>query len=137
MSYMKLKDGKFGFHVDAPKTQAGIRIIPMLQEVRNALLNEKNRQLNEGIRSVSVDGYSVFVFFSKSGKPIDKVEIDGAIVRICRAYNNKEIQTAQQEQREPKLLPHFSVHYLRHTFCTRFCENESNLYNGPKNLDQK
>lgn len=27
----------------------------------------------------------------------------------------------------PVLLPHFSAHNLRHTFCTRFCENESNL----------
>ena len=24
-------------------------------------------------------------------------------------------------------LPHFSVHNLRHTFCTRMCENESNI----------
>ena len=26
-----------------------------------------------------------------------------------------------------ELLPHFSCHHLRHTFCTRFCENETNL----------
>ena len=25
------------------------------------------------------------------------------------------------------LLPNFSAHNLRHTFCTRLCENESNL----------
>ena len=25
------------------------------------------------------------------------------------------------------LIPEFSAHHLRHTFCTRFCENESNL----------
>ncbi len=24
-------------------------------------------------------------------------------------------------------LPHFSVHNLRHTFCTRLCENELNI----------
>ena len=24
-------------------------------------------------------------------------------------------------------MPRFSAHNLRHTFCTRFCENESNL----------
>ncbi|MBE5826423.1 MAG: hypothetical protein E7307_07265 [Butyrivibrio sp.] len=34
---------------------------------------------------------------------------------------------AAKENREPLLLPHFSVHYLRHTFCTRLCENEKNL----------
>ena len=26
-----------------------------------------------------------------------------------------------------ELLPHFSCHNLRHTFCTRFCENEKDL----------
>ena len=25
------------------------------------------------------------------------------------------------------MLPHFSVHNLRHTFCTRMCENEPNI----------
>lgn len=25
------------------------------------------------------------------------------------------------------LLPKFSAHHLRHTFCTRFCENETNI----------
>ena len=25
------------------------------------------------------------------------------------------------------MLPHFSVHNLRHTFCTRMCENEPNV----------
>ena len=25
------------------------------------------------------------------------------------------------------MIPHFSCHHIRHTFCTRFCENERNL----------
>ena len=25
------------------------------------------------------------------------------------------------------IIPHFSCHYLRHTFCTRFCEKETNV----------
>ena len=39
----------------------------------------------------------------------------------------KEKEAAEKEDREPLLLPHFSAHNLRHTFCTRLCENESNL----------
>ena len=39
----------------------------------------------------------------------------------------KEKEAAEKEDREPVLLPHFSAHNLRHTFCTRLCENESNL----------
>ena len=25
------------------------------------------------------------------------------------------------------IIPHFSCHHLRHTFCTRYCENEANV----------
>ena len=32
-----------------------------------------------------------------------------------------------KEAREPVLIPPFSCHNLRHTFCTRYCENETNL----------
>ena len=34
---------------------------------------------------------------------------------------------AKKEHREPVLLPNFSAHSLRHTFCTRLCERETNL----------
>ena len=37
------------------------------------------------------------------------------------------ILKAKKEKREPVLLPDFSCHHLRHTFCTRLCENETNL----------
>ena len=33
----------------------------------------------------------------------------------------------RKSKRYPELLPHFSCHNLRHTFCTRFCENERDL----------
>ena len=34
---------------------------------------------------------------------------------------------AKREQRQPIIIPHFSCHHFRHTFCTRFCENETNV----------
>ena len=49
------------------------------------------------------------------------------INRIIKAYNEKETEEAKRMARKPLLLPHFSAHNLRHTFCTRFCENETNL----------
>ena len=42
-------------------------------------------------------------------------------------FKPEEEVKAAKEKREPMLLPNFSVHYLRHTFCTRFCENETNV----------
>lgn len=46
---------------------------------------------------------------------------------IGQFYNAKETNAARLEKRDPILIPHFSAHNLRYTFCTRFCENESNL----------
>lgn len=39
-------------------------------------------------------------------------------------YNKEETERAQKEKRKPLLLPRFSAHNMRHTFCTRCCENE-------------
>ena len=46
---------------------------------------------------------------------------------ILEVHNEEEIKNAKAEKREPFLIPQFTAHQLRHTFCTRFCENESNL----------
>ena len=53
-------------------------------------------------------------------------------VTICSVFykkwcNKEEEQKAQEENREPIIIPHFSCHIFRHTFCTRFCENETNI----------
>ena len=53
--------------------------------------------------------------------------VNRAIKRIYTAYNEEETFIAKKEHRDPILLPHFSAHVLRHTFCTRLCENETNL----------
>ena len=33
----------------------------------------------------------------------------------------------KEYDRKPELLPHFTAHCLRHTFCTRLCECEKDL----------
>ena len=53
--------------------------------------------------------------------------INKGIKRICEDYNAREEVQARKEKREPLILPHFSCHHLRHTFCTRLCEVETNL----------
>ncbi|VUW97693.1 tyrosine-type recombinase/integrase [Faecalibacterium prausnitzii] len=50
-----------------------------------------------------------------------------AIKRIIADYNAGEEVEAKKQQREAVLLPDFSAHHLRHTFCTRLCEKETNL----------
>ncbi len=113
--------------VTTPKTEAGKREIPMLHEVKSALLGERLRQMSEGFNRNTIDGYSGFIFQSKKGNMLTPKSINQIIVHIVRDYNHDEIKRAEAEKREPVLIPRFSVHILRHTFCTRFCENETNL----------
>ena len=54
--------GEYAFYISTPKTEAGIREIPMFKEVKKALLAEKKRQMRSGIRQPVVDGYTGFVF---------------------------------------------------------------------------
>lgn len=124
----RLQDsGKCEYHITTLKSKSGIRIIPMLSEVKMALLQEKTNQLETGSNQTMIDGYSGFIFQNRFGECLNAHCINRAIDRISRDYNNEETETAEKEQREPELLPHFSAHNLRHTFCTRFCENETNL----------
>ena len=53
--------------------------------------------------------------------------INRTIKRIVLAYNTEEADRALKEDREGVYLPNFSCHNLRHTFATRFCENETNI----------
>ena len=46
---------------------------------------------------------------------------------IRERANATEEVAAKKQHREAVLLPDFSAHHLRHTFCTRLCENETNL----------
>ena len=70
-----------------------------------------------------VDGYKNFVFTNREGK----LKTPNTIVRtfhgIRDMYNREEELDAAEEFREPVLLPSFTPHTLRHTFCTRMAEN--------------
>ena len=125
--YRQQENGHMELHITTPKTSAGCRTIPMLGEVKKALYQEKLRQFQLGGKSVTVDGYTGFVFTNRFGDVITPHNINRAIERIYKAYNALESERAKEEKREPVLIRHFSVHNLRHTFCTRFCENESNI----------
>ena len=126
--YSKHLDGKCYFSVTTPKTRAGCRLIPMMPEVRQALLDEKERQKECGIKCKTVvDGYTDFIFLNRFGEPHQPHAINRAIKRISTDYNQYEMDKAETENREPVLIPPFSCHNLRHTFCTRLCENESNI----------
>lgn len=114
-------------HINSPKTEAGCRKIPMIKEVYEAFLEEYELQRITGFCTQEIEGYSGFVFANSEGTVTIPSEVNRAIHSITADYNNEETAKAKAEKREPLLLPDFSAHHLRHTFCTRFCENETNI----------
>ena len=114
--------------VSEPKTESGIRTIPMLKKVREALLTEKKNQMAFGYRCYQKIGeVSGFVFCNRYGKVLNLSGINKVIHRIVDDYNDKEIVAAKKEHRDPLIIPQFSCHVTRHTFCSRLCENETNI----------
>lgn len=123
--YRRLESkGRVEFKVSLPKTPAGIRTIPMLDKVKEALLNEKEEQERTGHSSiVELDGMKGFIFCNKYRLLYNHHSLDRFIWKVVDGYNFKEIQKANEGDREPVLLPRFSCHIARHSFCTRLCEH--------------
>ena len=128
LQYRTKVSGASGYVISSPKTAAGNRTIPMLEEVKEVLEKMYARRADFNLENQPViDGYTNFVFRNLYGSVYNPNVIDDAINRIVKSYNAEETEAAEAEGREPFLLPHISAHNLRHTFCTRYCENESNL----------
>ena len=124
--YRKI-DGKCRFLISTPKTASSIRFIPMCPEVLAELAGLiAILDTLYDIPSPTIDGYTDFIFRNRYGDLLNPHSLNRAIERIIRDYNAEELKLAEEDQRPPLLLPHFSVHSLRHTFCTRMFEVESN-----------
>lgn len=80
--YRAQDDGTCINRVNSPKTSAGIRIIPMLDEMFDAFLEEYQYQKVIGFSTDEIDGYSGFVFCTGEGK----VYLPGMINRMISAY---------------------------------------------------
>lgn len=115
------------FRISKPKTDAGIRVIPMMEPVYQVLKQEYERQEEEGFCVAEIDGMTNFIFMNRYGTPHNPASVNRAIKRIVDAHNADEQIRAKKEKREPVMLPRFSCHIFRHTFASRFCENETNI----------
>lgn len=114
-------------YISKPKTEAGIRTVPMLDTVYDAFMLEREEQEENGFNQTTIDGMNGFVFVNQNGGVPNPQSINRTIKRIAHSYNAEEVVKAKRERREPIILPDFSCHHLRHTFCTRLCEHETNL----------
>ena len=123
----RVTEGKKGcyFNINTPKTKAGTRQVPMLDFVREAFIMEREYQETLDIRcTITIDGYSDFIFVNRYGHTQHQATLNKAIRRIIRDCNDEVLL---KEEKDPVLLPHFSCHSLRHTFTTRMCEAGVNV----------
>ncbi len=118
VSHQLLRHSGKGYCIEKPKTQSGMREIPMRQDVYEAFQRALECRRASGI---TVDGCSGFLFLSLSGRPKVADDYEKLFHRIAGKY----------KQHCDRPLPDvFTPHVLRHTFCTRMAHAGMN----PKNL---
>lgn len=125
--YPTAKERKSVMRIVKPKTEAGIRTIPMLDVVYDAFQMELEEQEETGFNTDEIDGMTGFVFKNRYGGVPNYNTVNQAIKRIINSHNADEVVLAKREKREPVIIPNFSCHHFRHTFATRLCEVENNL----------
>ena len=119
VDHQLLKSAETGYYIEKPKTQSGIRQIPMSEKVHEALERVlKNRRRT---KAVTVDGYSNFLFLNRNGCPKTNVNYNTMFHGLANKYNKCH------EEALPKVM---TPHTLRHTFCT----NLANAGMNPKAL---
>ena len=119
--------GKKGcyFNCHSPKTKAGVRTVPMMDFVKEAFEKERAYQEEAEIHcTVTVDGYTDFIFVNRFGECQHQGTLNKAIRRIIRDCNDEVLA---KNPNSTVLLPRFSCHTLRHTFTTRMCEAGVNI----------
>ena len=109
-------------HIKEPKTEAGNRCIPMMEDVREILLDIKKEQdsINYMDKQV-IDGYTDFIFLSNRGKIFTREAVCAKLHRIINSYN------VECSYNEIDKLPDITTHQLRHTFATFLCRNSYDL----------
>lgn len=116
------------FHISSPKTQAGIRNIPLTEKVIKAFTEQKKLNFVLGRRcEEEIDGYNDFIFIAKTGRPYMPGAVNNAIYNAIKSYNKEEMCYAEKEQRDPVLIPKVSAHCFRHTACTNMVRSGMNI----------
>ena len=107
VEHQLLKDTETGYYIEKPKTNSGIREIPMTDKAYDAFQRLiKSRKKTEPI---VIDGYSNFLMLNGKGLPQVASSYNMVLKGLVKKYN----KTHDDE------LPEISPHSLRHTFCTK------------------
>ena len=114
------------FFITTPKTKNACRQFPMTEEVEELFRMQKKYQNDMRIRQdIRIGGYSQFVFTAKTGVPFTHESVVRSLKNIVKQANEWEKARAEEEKREPVLVPEHTPHTWRHSLCTRLVENET------------
>lgn len=107
VDHQLLRSPEIGYYIEVPKTESGIRQIPMSEKVTQAFQRVINNR--RSAKPFQVDGYSNFLFLNRDGLPKAAVNYDSMFRGLAKKYN------ANHEEPLPEIM---TPHTLRHTFCT-------------------
>lgn len=101
------------YSINNPKTDSGIREIPMLEPVRKALMDKIKGRID--VQQILIDGYSDFVFLNQKSLPMYAHCYSNAFSSLIKKYNK------YHKGNELSLI---TPHTLRHTFCTNMANKK-------------
>ena len=105
--------------IQAPKTESGIRYVPMTPEVAACFKTILRANASRKVEPI-IDGMSGFLFLDKNGMPMVAMHWAHYFQHILAKYNRI------YRQQMPKVTPHV----CRHTFCSNMAKSGMN----PKKL---
>ena len=107
------------YMIEEPKTESGVREIPMSEEVEAAVRAILAKRVKPKVEPM-IDGYSGFLYLDKNNMPMVALHWEKYFQHILQKYNS--IYKVQM----PKVTPHV----CRHTFCSKMAKSGMN----PKSL---
>ncbi len=103
--------GGKGAYIEATKTNAGARVLPMTDEVYEAFKRIVSGRKKPKIEQM-IDGYTGFLFLNTQGKPAKAYFVEKKFHHAVEKYNKI------YKEELPKITPHVA----RHTYCTNMAK---------------
>lgn len=119
VDHQLIRTSEMVYKIEEPKTESGVREIPMTKEVEDAFRTIIKNRKHPKIEPM-VDGYSGFLYLDKNNMPLVALHWEKYFQHILEKYNG--IYKVQM----PKVTPHV----CRHTFCSKMAKCGMN----PKSL---
>lgn len=103
---------KNGRYIEKTKTNAGTRVLPMTEEVCEALKRVISNRPKPKVEEM-IDGYSGFLFLDDRKKPMLSYQWEKKFYYAVKKYNKIYVNKL------PKITPHI----CRHTYCTNMAKS--------------